>query len=347
MTVWRPHLPKHKGLGLSIRMAFGLLLLATLTAPAPSQMEPGLNPVYQAKGSEGASEFGELGNLTLAANARILERGKGAAEHNALIPLSVEPLETMKAFRLSDDAGGAYDVALSCLAQAVYYEAAVEPVEGKRAVAQVVLNRVRHPAYPASVCGVVYEGWNKQVCQFSFTCDGSLRRSPLAEEWNQSLDVARSALAGHVERSVGSATHYHADYVLPRWAYTLGKVDQVGRHLFYRFPGRAGREQSFTARWTGRERKPEIDLARFDFVDAADPASVAYTGAGPEPVQDPTDRRAENDIGGRLDTSKDWRLAIPDPVNASAGYEASRQSQLSARTLALANEGTMSGGEAQ
>jgi spore germination cell wall hydrolase CwlJ-like protein len=71
------------------------------------------------------------------------------------------------------------------MTQAVYYEAAYEPLQGRRAVAQVVLNRVRHPAFPNSVCGVVYQGSNQRVCQFSFTCDGSLNRKPSAAAWPQ------------------------------------------------------------------------------------------------------------------------------------------------------------------
>src|SRR5207253_7963289 len=116
--------------------------------------------------------------------------------------------------------------ALRCLTQAIYYEAANEPETGKRAVAQVVINRMRHPAYPKSVCGVVYEGANAAVCQFSFTCDGALLRAPAQRQWAESRAVAEAALAGNVLPEVGSATNYHADYVLPRWAFTLGKITQ-------------------------------------------------------------------------------------------------------------------------
>src|SRR3546814_6638838 len=147
----------------------------------------------------------------------------------------------MDRFAVISTSSPQYASAHRCLTQAIYYESANEPLKGKRAVAQVVLNRLRHPAYPNSVCGVVYEGVNDPVCQFSFTCDGSLLRQPMARQWNESRRVAAEALAGTVEPSVGSATHYHADYVLPRWAYTLAKIEKIGVHVFYRFPGRAGR----------------------------------------------------------------------------------------------------------
>jgi spore germination cell wall hydrolase CwlJ-like protein len=108
------------------------------------------------------------------------------------------------------------DRALTCLTQAVYYEAASEGVDGGRAVAQVVLNRMRHPGYPASVCGVVYQGADRPTgCQFTFTCDGSLLRAPVQALWARSRKIAEEALKGRVFATVGHATHYHADYVLP------------------------------------------------------------------------------------------------------------------------------------
>ena len=145
--------------------------------------------------------------------------------------------------------------ALLCLTQAVYYEAGFEPLEGRRAVAQVVLNRMRHPAFPKSVCGVVYQS-NGRVCQFTFVCDGALYRAPARGAWQQAEEVARAALAGYVERAVGEATHYHADYVAPRWAPLLAKVAQIGQHIFYRWPGAWGQPAAFTGRYIGEPRDP-------------------------------------------------------------------------------------------
>ena len=125
--------------------------------------------------------------------------------------------------------------ALECLTSAIYYEAGQESTDGQRGVAQVVLNRVRHPAFPANVCGVVYEGSTRRTgCQFTFTCDGSLSRQPMLGEWQRARSVAEAALAGYVYRPVGTATHYHADYVVPYWASTLAKSTVVGAHIFYR-----------------------------------------------------------------------------------------------------------------
>ncbi|MEP9404017.1 cell wall hydrolase [Sphingomonas silueang] len=143
---------------------------------------------------------------------------------------------------------------IDCLADAIYYEAGNEPVEGQRAVAQVVLNRVRHPAYPNSVCGVVYQGAARRTgCQFSFVCDGSLARARTPAGYARARGVAETALAGYVYAPVGWATHYHADYVVPYWAAGLTKVATIGAHIFYRWPGRQGTGAAFVDRYAGRE----------------------------------------------------------------------------------------------
>ena len=132
--------------------------------------------------------------------------------------------------------------ALDCLAKAVYYEAASESEGGQQAVAQVVLNRVAHPAYPNTVCGVVYQGSQRRTgCQFTFTCDGSLDRKPSAGAWARALSVARRALSGQVYAPVGLATHYHTTWVNPYWAPSLAHIGTIGAHRFYRWPAQAAR----------------------------------------------------------------------------------------------------------
>ena len=172
---------------------------------------------------------------------------------NALRPFGSEPPLPARPFFLKasdDDRVRAEE----CLTQAIYYEAAVEPVEGMRAVAQTVLNRLRHPGYPKSVCGVVYEGSQRVTgCQFSFTCDGSLARVPNPVLWERARTVAQRALAGYVMTTVGTATHYHADYVAPYWAPTLYKIAQIGRHIFYRWTGPSGLPRAFNGRYAGGE----------------------------------------------------------------------------------------------
>jgi hypothetical protein len=146
---------------------------------------------------------------------------------------------------------------LGCLTAAVYYEARSEGLEGQRAVAQVVLNRVRHPAFPNSVCGVVYQGSNRSTgCQFSFTCDGSMRarREPVA--WEKARRVAAAALAGSVYGPVGLATHYHTTAIHPWWADSLKRAVTVGSHVFYRWRGEWGDPKSFRRPYLG------VELAR-------------------------------------------------------------------------------------
>ena len=143
--------------------------------------------------------------------------------------------------------------ALQCLTAAIYYEAASEPDAGQRAVAQVVLNRVAHPAWPNTVCGVVYQGSERPSCQFSFACDGSLARRPMAAFWDRARRVASDALAGYVYAPVGLATHYHTTAVHPYWAPSLTFLGTIGAHRFYRWAGAAGKPAAFTARYAGME----------------------------------------------------------------------------------------------
>ena len=269
-----------------------------------------------------------LATLNEGDGAELVLEGDSAQARNSRIPMSGASLERMSAIAGMPTRGGQYDTALKCLTQAVYYEAANESVRGKRAVAQVVLNRMRHGAYPNSVCGVVYEGANKRVCQFSFTCDGSLLRKPMAPQWQASREVAAAALAGATEPSVGTATHYHADYVVPRWAFQLGKIDQIGAHIFYRFNGYWGSSHAFTRGWSGHEAIPALGFARLrDLTGAyevAEPESEYVPGL--TVVADVKDRHASQDVGGRIDTTKQWRLSIPDPVNSESAYRAALES---------------------
>ena len=176
-----------------------------------------------------------------------------ALQVNAQIPVAQGPNPAAAPFLFNGDAA-ARKQALECLASAVYYEAGSQDDNGERAVAQVILNRVRHPAFPASVCGVVYQGSTRQTgCQFTFTCDGSLYRQPDAAGWRRAYRVAQAALSGSVFAPVGYATHYHADYVVPYWASSLAKNAVVGAHIFYHWAGGWGRPAAFTEAYAGRE----------------------------------------------------------------------------------------------
>lgn len=182
-----------------------------------------------------------------------------AVEMNAAIPNDSSPILSASPFTaISGEAGiGTRMTALECLTSAIYYEAASESSEGQRAVAQVVLNRVRHPAFPHSVCGVVFQGAERTTgCQFTFTCDGSLARPRNPLSWRRAMSVAAAALAGYVERSVGTATHYHTIWVVPYWQSSLTKITTVGAHIFYRWAGGWGTPGAFSASYAGTEMLP-------------------------------------------------------------------------------------------
>ena len=123
---------------------------------------------------------------------------------------------------------------LDCLTAAVYYESRGDSVAGQAAVAQVVLNRVRHPAFPKSVCGVVFQGAGSGHCQFSFVCDGAMRRPKSAAMWENARKVAARALGGYVMPEAGQAVSFHAAYLGRLWP-SMQRIGQIGAHVFYRF----------------------------------------------------------------------------------------------------------------
>ena len=147
--------------------------------------------------------------------------------------------------------------ALKCLSDAIYYEAANEPDDGQRAVAQVIINRMRHPTYPNSICGVIYQGSERQTgCQFSYSCDGSMARTPARPAYLRGQRVALAAISGAVYAPVGMATHYHATYVYPYWAPSLNYLGTIGAHRFYSWKGSAGRPNAFFSRHNNAEPFP-------------------------------------------------------------------------------------------
>lgn len=172
---------------------------------------------------------------------------------NATVPVTAVPAGAADPFKLTGSKDSRAQ-ATECLANAVYYEAGNQDEAGARAVAQVVLNRVRHPAFPASVCGVVYQGSTRSTgCQFTFTCDGSLARAPDPAGWRRARLIVEQALSGIVFAPVGWATHYHANYVVPTWISSMAKSAVVGAHLFYRWNGAWGMPAVFTQGYSGRE----------------------------------------------------------------------------------------------
>lgn len=128
---------------------------------------------------------------------------------------------------------------LRCLSEAVYFEARSETRSGQKAVAEVVMNRVKSKHYPGTVCGVVYQGSERSTgCQFSFTCDGSMDIDPTGKSWERSKDVAALVMSGSVKPFTNRSTHYHTTEVNPVWAANMRMTKRVGSHVFYRFAPR-------------------------------------------------------------------------------------------------------------
>ncbi|CAN5380394.1 cell wall hydrolase [soil metagenome] len=209
--------------------------------------------------------------------------GLDAQRLNAAMPTTMGALRPARPFVFHAATPADRTRALRCLTEGIYYEAALESTEGQEGVAQVILNRVRDPNYPATICGVVFQGAERTTgCQFSFTCDGSLASPPVGWAWDRARKVAERALAGHVAEKVGTATHYHADYVHPWWSPTLAKITQIGAHIFYRWKGVPGETASFRQSYSTHE--PVIDYVRFSrprvMLASADAPTAAEVAAG-------------------------------------------------------------------
>ena len=227
-----------------------LALLPTFLFALASQA---FNPPIPARSAIIAAEIAALpggpDEAPLLTGARVAPTMSAGAMEQARIsnladPFFTGPVQPATPFRFTGSAADRSN-ARDCLALAAMAEAGnTDP--GQRAVIQVILNRVRHPAFAKTVCGVVFEGSQRQTgCQFTFTCDGSLRRRYGDAAWAQARSRADRALGGMVDAGVGTATHYHTDWVYPSWSPKLQKIAQVETHLFYRWPGDWGTSKSW------------------------------------------------------------------------------------------------------
>ena len=225
---------------------------------------------------------------------------------------------------------------LDCLAEAVYYEARGETPSGQAAVAQVVLNRVRHPAFPKSICGVVFQGAYRKIgCQFSFACDGSMNRSRERGAWRRAQKIAERALTGTVMNEVGSATHFHTTGVAPGWGPRLLKVAQVGMHVFYRFGGRAGAPGAFSAtpRPSTLEDLPNAPEIASISADGKPIGGMIYAASALSPV--PSAAPAGNGMGGPLGQ-------VSEPASAPVKTGTDKTAADSVRTTTGAASGAAS-----
>ena len=252
-----------------------------------ASMEPGAIAIARRH-----DPFNALGSIqrdreTTLFAAKLIERAPASTGSNPLLVKASNPL-LIKAslpratptpaapFQLGGDDALTGARELDCLSAAVYYEARGESAEGQAAVAQVVLNRVRHAGFPKTVCGVVYQGAPIHSCQFSFACDGSMRRGREEGAWRRAQSVATRALSGFVLAQVGDATHFHVASLGGIWGGSVIKVAQIGAHVFYRLVG-GGRGASFV------HSAPDLYTPQAGSTDKADVAKPAADGGGDAP----------------------------------------------------------------
>ncbi|WP_294275421.1 cell wall hydrolase [uncultured Sphingomonas sp.] len=273
---------------LGLMLTFGLMLAAQgawrakrpVVAATPSQARPttaSLPIADMLPAVDGSTGTVALPDLPIPPGANIADRGVVAAR-----PFAWGRASAIDRAR-----------AMQCLTAAIYYEAGGESIDGQRAVAQVVLNRARHPAFPATVCGVVYQGVERGHCQFSFACDGALSRTPAIAGWSRAAQVAAAALSGGVYTPVGLATHYHTFAVAPAWNRAMVMTDMVGAHLFHRWKGYWGTAAAMNRVYAGGEVLPVLAPAPVTETASGEdlppaPASLPappLPGATPAPVR--------------------------------------------------------------
>ncbi|MEM8694954.1 MAG: cell wall hydrolase [Pseudomonadota bacterium] len=314
----KPSRPALSGLAAALLGLFGLMTLSAAGLALPeSGMTIGLpeaTPITQSAG-----ENGDAAALPLTLTEAEREAIRAAIEAELAAHSGYEgPVPAGISFRQAS--GADRERALHCMTQAIYYEAGTEPEAGQRAVAQVVLNRVRHPSYANSICGVVYEGSERRTgCQFTFTCDGALARRPVAGVWARAQRYAREAIDGRAFGEVGYATHYHTLDIWPYWGRSLTMTNMIGRHLFHRLRGSAGGPGAFTVRYSGRESAPrpwrsrDTDVAIADLEVGIDPIVAADDNLPPAPVAlDDVTRSGAVEEPNNLPGSRPIDSALPD-----------------------------------
>ncbi|MBV7266316.1 cell wall hydrolase [Erythrobacter ani] len=271
------------------------------------------SPEAQAAGSNARS--GETNSERLAASlddgSAVLPASEWAINEVALLP--------SRPFKYSGSTGDR-NKAIDCLAFASWYEAGDRPSD-QRAVMQTILNRVSHAAFPNSVCGVVFEGSHLQTgCQFTFTCDGSIQaRTPSDRAMDRARKLAEEALNGRVDQSIGTATHYHANYVDPWWAGRLDRVAIVGPHIFYKWRGSAGvigKQRRLETEVEFREmvaKRREQDLAGIDAnvggEQAAQLALAPYNAPSPATAVRPISSNTHYTTVENIEANGRWALS--------------------------------------
>lgn len=242
MTSQRRSLPRRVALVVVLLVALGVALACAMWTPSRTGVGA-VPPIGKLPGLPGDAPVLTGPEPVAADKARAL---------NAADPFFTGRIAPAAPFRFAGSTSD-FDRARECLALAAMAEAGPSDA-GQRAVLQVILNRVRHPAFARTICGVVFEGAQRDTgCQFSFTCDGSLARQYSDAAWLAARQRAEAALRGQVFAGVGNATHYHTDWVYPVWSPELVKLARVETHLFFRWPGYWGTPGAMRIAYRGGE----------------------------------------------------------------------------------------------
>ena len=309
-------------LGATMLLFAGLIALAWWSFAAPSEL--GQDAADPASNAAAAAAI----PVPAVEAVRYLDITQDEArEVNAAVPFSKRPNPAATPFRpvlMVADAARATD----CLAAAAWFEAGNDPL-GAASVVQVVLNRVRHPSFPNTVCGVVFQGSERQTgCQFSFTCDGAMARTPSPAAWAAARYAAIAGLNGLVFKSVGWSTHYHTNWVVPYWSTSVDKTAIVLTHIFFRWRGVAGEPRAFSSSYRGGEplipkmaslsaaHRPEGEAAKIEEAGAVQAPAEAVEAPPHAPVPDAALRG--NSLSSRNAATNSFAIVIPEDAFAGA-----------------------------
>ena len=125
------------------------------------------------------------------------------------------------------------DSAITCLARTMYWEAKGEGEAGMHAVANVVMNRLRHAGFPKTICGVVKQGHEQGTCQFSWWCDGQPDSVEEQQPYTLAKEIARKAHNRQLDDRTGGALYYHHQGLTPDWSKQYIRTVEIGGHVFY------------------------------------------------------------------------------------------------------------------
>jgi len=198
--------------------------------PQEAHVAANIAPVQRASFAVVAPESHEAGNMLRAMPITVVYPNGSIAQGPGVEQTEPSPAALMMLRILADQ---------RCLAEAMYYEARGEGVDGQKAIAEVVFHRMHARGYPHSICGVVYEGASAGAgrgCQFSFACNGDANRPKESAAWFRARTLAAKIMSGlvHLEDMTQNAIAFHASDVQPEWGDHLERTIQIGNHIFYR-----------------------------------------------------------------------------------------------------------------